>query len=68
MACSPYLVYTGVTDTGLCTGGGSSTTVYIDSAVIPLFIQILLVVFQLGIVFSFIMRIMFTTIVGLTHL
>ena len=35
MACSPYLVYTGVTDTGLCTGGGSSTTVYIDSAVIP---------------------------------
>ena len=35
MACSPYLVSTGVTDTGLCTGGGSSTTVYIDSAVIP---------------------------------
>ena len=35
MACSPYLVYTGVTDTGLCSGGGSPTTIYIDSAVIP---------------------------------
>ena len=35
MPCSPYLVYTGVTDTGLCSGGGSPTTIYIDSAVVP---------------------------------
>lgn len=35
MPCSPYLVYTGITDTGLCTGGGSLVTVYIDSAIIP---------------------------------
>jgi|LakMenEpi03Aug12_release.lakeMendotaPanAssembly.Ray.scaffolds.fasta_scaffold168629_1 hypothetical protein len=35
MACSPYLIYTGVTDTGLCSGGGSPITVYIDSTVIP---------------------------------
>ena len=35
MACSSYLVYTGVTDAGLCTGGGTPITVYIDSAVIP---------------------------------
>lgn len=35
MACSPYLVYTGITDTGLCSGGGSPTTIYIDSPVIP---------------------------------
>lgn len=35
LICNPYLVYTGSTDAGLCTGGGTPITVYIDSPTIP---------------------------------
>ena len=35
MACTNITIYTGVTDTGLCSGGGSPVSVYADTATLP---------------------------------
>jgi hypothetical protein len=35
MACTLITIYTGATDTGLCSGGGGVKTVYMDTATLP---------------------------------